>query len=178
MQAGSAGPVRLLALALTLLCDGTWAGCCWMLQEQTLGGGALGLYGSFIFACPIDHYSPNMAVALHLWKNNPDDHDPVLECSVTRSDGTVEPPFFGGTGDDAHNPLPSPLVAGRYDSSGVGELVGTGVEPGDVAPRQKNARAPAPGIKSFQRCQTVYQSIIMSLLPRLTARSQEDGRDD
>ena len=134
MQAGSAGPVRLqlLALALTLLCDGAWAGCCWMLQEQTLGGGALGLYGSFIFACPIDHYSPNMAVALHLWKNNPDDHDPVLECSVTRSDGTIEPPFFGGTGDDAHNPLPSPLVAGRYDSSGVGELVGTGVEPGDV----------------------------------------------
>jgi hypothetical protein len=30
-------------------------------------------------------------------------------------------------------------------------------------------------IKSFQRCQIVYQSINISLLPRLTARSQEDG---
>jgi hypothetical protein len=29
--------------------------------------------------------------------------------------------------------------------------------------------------KSFQRCQIVYQSINISLLPRLTARSQEDG---
>ena len=29
--------------------------------------------------------------------------------------------------------------------------------------------------KSFQRCQTVYQSINISLLPRLTARSQVSG---
>ena len=30
-------------------------------------------------------------------------------------------------------------------------------------------------MKSYQRCQTVYQSINISLLPRLTARSQADG---
>eukprot|EP01045_Picozoa_sp_COSAG04_P057982 COSAG04_NODE_27940_length_279_cov_0.400000_1_plen_82_part_10 len=77
-----------LAAALSLArCAST--GCCWSL-EDTLGGGALGFYGKFEFVCEIDHYSPNIAVALHLWKNNPDDHDPVLECSVTRSDGTIE----------------------------------------------------------------------------------------
>ena len=126
---------RLFGLELLLLLQFAAranAGCCWVLQEQTLGGGALGLYGSFIFRCPIEHYSPNMAVALRLWKSNLEDDDPLFECAVVRSDGSTEPPFFGGEGDDAASPLPSLQDEGRYESSGVGELLGTGVQPGDV----------------------------------------------
>lgn len=60
----------LVAAVLALAVGGAEAGCCWLLQEQLLQGGAIGLYGSFIFRCNIDHYSPNMALKLRLWKLN------------------------------------------------------------------------------------------------------------
>ena len=125
----AARPSALALVALAGLAPSADAGCCWLLQEQTLGGGALGLYGAFVFACPIDHYSPNIAVALRLWKTNLADNDPVFDCHVAHPDGTEDPPFFGGAGD---SPVPNPLVDGRYESAGLGVLLGAGVLPGDV----------------------------------------------
>lgn len=78
--------------------EGVRAGCCWLLQEQTLQGGAIGLYGSFIFRCNIDHYSPNMAVKLRLWKHNLDvsviaHFVPVHNITFLRLE-TRKPPFL------------------------------------------------------------------------------------
>ena len=114
-----------LAAALSLArCAST--GCCWSL-EDTLGGGALGFYGKFEFVCEIDHYSPNIAVAVRLWKLDEDDDDPAFECRLTHADGTAEEaPFFGGEAS------PVVLEDGRFESTGLGELLGGAVRVGDV----------------------------------------------
>ena len=116
--------LRLVAVLSLARCAST--GCCWSL-EDTLGGGALGFYGKFEFVCEIDHYSPNIAVAVRLWKLDEDDDDPAFECRLTHADGTAEEaPFFGGEAS------PVVLEDGRYESTGLGELLGGAVRVGDV----------------------------------------------